>query len=96
MSRAILVDGPSGPIRVISVEDVVACEARLLLDLAASVPVPAKHANDYLQTCGFSEIVQPGNCVAGSSEANPPDDIRRDEHTTQRVDCNSSKSPDQS
>jgi hypothetical protein len=58
MSRAILVDGPSGPIRVISVEDVVACEARLLLDLAASVPVPAKHANDYLR---LADLVKSSN-----------------------------------
>jgi hypothetical protein len=49
LSRAISVDGPSGPLRVISVEDVVAHEARLLLDLDASVPVPAKHAGDYLR-----------------------------------------------
>jgi hypothetical protein len=47
MSRAISVDGPSGPLRVISVEDVVAHEARLLLDLDTSAPVPAKHADDY-------------------------------------------------
>jgi hypothetical protein len=62
MSRAILVDGPSGPIRVISVEDVVACEARLLLDLAASVPVPAKHANDYLR---LADLVKSSNLETG-------------------------------
>jgi hypothetical protein len=49
MSRAISVDFPSGPLLVISVEDVVAGAARLLLDLDASVPVPAKHAGDYLR-----------------------------------------------
>jgi hypothetical protein len=49
LSRAISVDVPFGPLRVISVEDVVAHEARLLLDLDASVPVPAKHAGDYLR-----------------------------------------------
>lgn len=47
MSRAISVDVPSGPLRVISVADVIAHEARLLLDLDASMPVPAKHAADY-------------------------------------------------
>ena len=47
MIRAISVEGPSGPLRVISVEDVLAHEARLLLDLDAKVPVPAKHAGDY-------------------------------------------------
>ena len=55
MSRAISVDVPSGPLRVISVEDVVAYEARLLLDLDASVPVPAKHADDYLR---LAELVK--------------------------------------
>jgi hypothetical protein len=49
LSRAISVDVPSGPLRVISVEDVVAHEARLLLDLDLSVPVSAKHAGDYLR-----------------------------------------------
>jgi hypothetical protein len=58
MSRAISVDGPSGPLRVISVEDVVAYEARLLLDLDASVPVPAKHADDYLR---LAELVKSSN-----------------------------------
>ena len=58
MSRAIPVDVPSGPLRVISVEDVVAYEARLLLDLDASVPVPAKHADDYLR---LAELVKSSN-----------------------------------
>jgi hypothetical protein len=49
MDRAISVDAPSGPLRVISVEDAVAYVARLLLGLAANVPVPAKHADDYLR-----------------------------------------------
>ena len=47
MTRAISVDVPSGPLRVVSVEDVVAHGARILLDLDAKVPVPAKHAVDY-------------------------------------------------
>lgn len=58
MSRAISVDLPSGPLRVISVEDVVAHGARLLLDLDASVPVPAKHAGDYLR---LAELVKSSN-----------------------------------
>ena len=58
MSRAIWVDGPSGPLRVISVEDVVAHEARLLLDLDACVPVAAKHADDYLR---LAELVKSSN-----------------------------------
>jgi hypothetical protein len=58
MSRAISVDVPSGPLRVISVEDVVAHEARLLLDLDESVPVAAKHADDYLR---LAELVKSSN-----------------------------------
>ena len=58
MSRAISVDAPSGPLRVISVEDVLAHEARLLIDLDAGVPVPAKHADDYLR---LLELVKPSN-----------------------------------
>ena len=58
MSRLISVEFPSGPLRVISVEDVVAHEARLLLDLAACVPVPAKHADDYLR---LVELVKSSN-----------------------------------
>jgi hypothetical protein len=53
MSRAISVDVPSGRLRVISVEDVVAHEARLLLDLDESVLVAAKHADDYLRLADF-------------------------------------------
>lgn len=55
VSRAISVDVQSGPLRVISIEDAVAREARLLLDLDASVPVPAKHASDYLR---LAELVK--------------------------------------
>ena len=58
MTRATSVEGPSGPLRVISVEDVLAHEARLLLDLDANVPVPAKHADDYLR---LAEIVKSSN-----------------------------------
>jgi hypothetical protein len=58
ISRAISVDVPSGPLRVASMEDVVAHEARLLLDLDESVPVAAKHADDYLR---LAELVKSSN-----------------------------------
>ena len=58
MSRAISVDVKSGPLRVMSVEDVVAHEARLLLDLDASMPVPAKHVHDYMR---LAELVKSSN-----------------------------------
>jgi hypothetical protein len=57
-NHAILVDVSFGALRVISVEDVLAHEARVLLDLAASVPVPAKHADDYLR---LAELVKSSN-----------------------------------
>ena len=56
MGRTISVDLPSGPLQVISVEDAIAHTARLLLDLDASVPVPAKHLGDYLR---LAELAKP-------------------------------------
>jgi hypothetical protein len=41
---------------VISQDDIQAREARLLLDLCRGIPVPAKHANDYLR---LERLVQP-------------------------------------
>ena len=58
MGRAISVDIPSGPLQVISVEDVVAHTARLLLDFDAGVPIPAKHVGDYLR---LEELVKSPN-----------------------------------
>ena len=69
MSRAISVDGPSGPLRVISAEDVVAHEARLLLDLDASVPLPAKHADDYLR---LTELVKSSNMATAWQDHRKP------------------------
>ena len=56
MSRAFHLDLPSGAIRVISLEDLVARTARLILDLAEGVPVPSKHASDFLR---LTELVDP-------------------------------------
>jgi hypothetical protein len=58
LARAISVEGPSGPLRVMSVEDILAHEARLLLDLDAGVSVAAKHADDYLR---LAELVKSSN-----------------------------------
>lgn len=69
MSRAISVEGPSGPLRVISIEDVVAHEARLLLDLEANLPVPAKHAADYLR---LAELVKSSNLEAAWQDHRKP------------------------
>jgi len=54
MSRTLSVDLPSGPFHLISPEDALARAARLLLDTGERVPVPSKHADDYLR---LSELV---------------------------------------
>ena len=56
MSRSVPANLPSGPLRVVSLEDLVARAARLLLDLADGVPVASKHARDYLR---FVDLVDP-------------------------------------
>ncbi len=50
----------SPPLRIISLEDVVARCARILCDLALGIPVAAKHAADFLRLVGFvdSEVVE--------------------------------------
>jgi hypothetical protein len=69
LTRAISVEGPSGPLRVISVEDVLAHEARLLLDVGANVPVPAKHAGDYLR---LAELVKSSDMEAAWRDHRKP------------------------
>jgi hypothetical protein len=49
MSRTVRIDLPFGPMQLVSLEDLVARAARLLLDLANGVPVASKHAGDYLR-----------------------------------------------
>jgi hypothetical protein len=49
MRRTLSLASPFGSIQLISVEDVLARAARLLLDLSGGIPVAAKHANDYLR-----------------------------------------------
>ncbi len=53
MSRAVHTDQPFGPLRMVSLEDLVARVVRLLLDLADGVPVTSKHARDYLRFVGL-------------------------------------------
>jgi hypothetical protein len=49
MSRAGQVALPAGKIKIVAVEDLIARIARLSLDLADGVPIPAKHARDFLR-----------------------------------------------
>jgi hypothetical protein len=49
MRRAVAIDCELGRMQVVSLADLVSREARLLLDLADGVSVPAKHAHDYVR-----------------------------------------------
>ena len=49
MDRTFQQDLPAGTFQLISLEDLVAREAMLTLDLARHVPVPSKHAQDFLR-----------------------------------------------
>jgi len=49
MDRAFQQDLQSGTFKLVSIEDLAAREARLTLDLAQHVPVPSKHAQDFLR-----------------------------------------------
>ena len=55
MSRAAEMDFSLGPIQIVSLEDLIARAARLLMDLAYGIPVASKHARDYLR---FVELVE--------------------------------------
>jgi hypothetical protein len=56
LSRTNATELDSVPVRLISLEDLVARAARLALDLAAGQPVASKYAHDYLR---LAEIVDP-------------------------------------
>ncbi len=49
MCRARRLNLPTGGIRVVSPEDLIARTARVSLDLANGIPIPAKHAADFLR-----------------------------------------------
>jgi hypothetical protein len=58
MDRTSRQDLQSGTFQLISIADLVARGARLTLDLAQHVPVPAKHARDFLR---LAELVSPAD-----------------------------------
>lgn len=49
MHRTIPLDLPSGPVRLVSLEDLIARTTRLTMDLREGVAVPSKHAKDLLR-----------------------------------------------
>jgi hypothetical protein len=56
MRRTIRLDTPAGTIQLVSLEDLVARSARLVLDIAEGLPVPSKYAADFLR---LVELVAP-------------------------------------
>jgi hypothetical protein len=70
MTRTLSPGSPFGSIQLISREDVLARTARLLLDLRGGVPVPAKHANDYLR---LAELVQLSDVEVAWQDHRKPD-----------------------
>jgi len=56
MKRTVTLNLPPGPLQLISQEDIQARAARLLLDLREGIPVPAKHATDYIR---LERLVRP-------------------------------------
>ncbi len=70
MSRTLSLEFPFGRIQLIAREDVLARTARLLLDLRGGVPVPAKHANDYLR---LGKLMQPSDVEVAWKDHRKPD-----------------------
>jgi hypothetical protein len=68
-SRAVAMELESGPVQLTSLADLFARAARLLLDLADGVPVPAKHARDYLH---LVELANPGELEAAWRDHRKP------------------------
>lgn len=61
LERASQIELAAGKFTIVALEDLMARTARLLLDLASGLPVPAKHAADFLLLSGMvgSRDVQP-------------------------------------
>src|SRR5262249_22969362 len=60
---------PTGVLRLISLEDLIARLARLALDLAAQIETPAKHALDFLR---LMELVDPEEVEAAWRDHRKP------------------------
>jgi hypothetical protein len=56
MKRAQTMEVAGVALRVVSLEDLVARNARLCLDLAVGTPMPAKHARDFLRLLPFADM----------------------------------------
>lgn len=70
MTRTVRLDLPSGAIRLVSLEDLVARTARLVLGLAEGIPVLSKHARDFLR---LANHVEPAEVEAVWQDHRKPD-----------------------
>jgi len=70
MRRAGQMDLPTGRIGVVALEDLIARTARLSLDIASGIPIPAKHAADFTR---LSDLVGPMDVQSAWSDHRKPD-----------------------
>jgi hypothetical protein len=70
MNRTVSVGLPCGPMRVVSIEDLIARAARLLLDLDQGLPVAAKHAGQYAR---FVDLADPEKMEAAWQDHKKPE-----------------------
>jgi hypothetical protein len=54
MARTSVIDSATGGIRIVSLEDLIARSARLVLQLSEGVPVARKHAREFLRLMDFA------------------------------------------
>ena len=73
MRRAGQMDLPTGRISVVALEDLIARTARLSLDIASGIPIPAKHAADFMR---LSDLIGPMEVQSVWSDHRKPDHPR--------------------
>jgi hypothetical protein len=69
MNRTLPLELPFGTMQLISLEDLLARTVRLLLDLAAGIALPAKHARDFWR---LAKVVEPGKVEAAWQDHRKP------------------------
>jgi hypothetical protein len=83
------------PVRLISLEDLAARAARLVLDLAAGEQVEQKHASDYLRIATLVDASQV-ECLEGSTQTYGSEELPGGELIAQRSDSGPIEPPDYS
>lgn len=79
MTRAIQLALPTGAIKIVAVEDLIARTARLLLDLADGNPIPAKHAADFLALAGTDSSAGSADFLGRPPQARAPASLQGSE-----------------